>query len=60
MNGLLYYGIILNTTNVAGNKFMNYFLLSVIELPSGYLAGRLVEITGRRLRILNLCPLQNI
>ncbi|OXA38895.1 Organic cation transporter 1 [Folsomia candida] len=48
MNGLLYYGIILNTTNVAGNKFMNYFLLSVIELPSGYLAGRLVEITGRR------------
>lgn len=33
---------------MAGNKFLNYFLLSLIELPSGYLAGVLVEKTGRR------------
>jgi OCT family organic cation transporter-like MFS transporter 4/5 len=48
MNCILYYGITLNTTSMAGNKFINYFLLSLIELPSGYLAGVLVEKTGRR------------
>ncbi|OXA51668.1 organic cation transporter protein [Folsomia candida] len=48
MNCLLYYGITLNTTSMEGNKFVNYFLLSIIELPSGYLAGVLVEKTGRR------------
>jgi len=45
---MLYYGITLKTTSMAGNRFLNYFLLSLIELPSGYLAGVLVEKTGRR------------
>ncbi|XP_035700484.1 carcinine transporter isoform X1 [Folsomia candida] len=48
MNNLLYNGVTLNTTSMDGNKFLNYFLLSIIELPSGYLAGVLVEKTGRR------------
>lgn len=33
---------------MAGNKFLNYFFLSIIELPGGWLAGKLVEKTGRR------------
>lgn len=45
---LLYYGVTLNTTHMAGNKFINYFILALIELPGGWLAGKLVEITGRR------------
>jgi len=48
MNTLLYYGLTLNTTHMAGNKFLNYFFLSIIELPGGWLAGKLVEKTGRR------------
>lgn len=48
MNGILYYGLTLNTTKMAGNMFLNYFLLSVIELPGGWLAGKLAEKTGRR------------
>jgi len=46
MNALLYYGVTLNTTHMAGNTFINYFLLSIIELPGGWLAGKLVETTG--------------
>ncbi|CAL8092584.1 unnamed protein product [Orchesella dallaii] len=48
MNALLYYGVTLNSTHMAGNTFVNYFLLSIIELPGGWLAGKLVETTGRR------------
>ena len=47
-NGLLYYGVTLNSTSMTAMKFLNYFLLSIIELPSGYLAGVLLEKTGRR------------
>lgn len=45
---LLYYGVTLNTTKMAGNKFINYFILALIELPGGWLAGKLAETTGRR------------
>ena len=45
---LLYYGVTLNTTEMAGNQFLNYFLLSVVELPSGMIAGKLANKTGRR------------
>lgn len=48
MNSILYFGVTLNTTKMAGNKFINYFLLSIIEFPGGWLAGKLVETTGRR------------
>lgn len=48
MNMLLYYGVTLNTTKMAGNKFINYFVLALIELPGGWFAGKLVETTGRR------------
>jgi len=48
MNEILYYGITLSSTNMAGNVFLNYFLLSLIDLPSAYLGSILVEKSGRR------------
>ncbi|CAG7696957.1 unnamed protein product [Allacma fusca] len=48
MNVLVYYGITLNTTQMAGNQFVNFFILSIIELPSGYLGGVLADKLGRR------------
>lgn len=48
MNVLVYYGITLNTTNMPGNQFVNFFLLSIIELPSGWCGGILADKLGRR------------
>ena len=45
---MVYYGITLNTTSMAGNQFINFFILSIIELPCGLLGGYLAEKTGRR------------
>jgi len=48
INVVVYYGITLNTTHMSGNQFLNFFLLSVIELPSGMAGGYLVDKVGRR------------
>lgn len=48
MNILVYYGITLNTANMYGNQFINFCLLSLIELPSSYLCRYLVDKVGRR------------
>jgi OCT family organic cation transporter-like MFS transporter 4/5 len=48
MNGLLYYAITLNADNMAGNIFLNFFILAIIEVPAGWLGGYLVDRTGRR------------
>lgn len=48
MSMLLYSAVTLNSTKMAGNKFLNYFGLAIIELPGGWIAGKLVETTGRR------------
>jgi hypothetical protein len=33
---------------MSGNQFLNFFILSVIELPSGMAGGYLVDKVGRR------------
>lgn len=48
MDNVLYYSVTLSSTKMAGNKFFNYFLLALMDLPGGWVAGKLVEITGRR------------
>src|SRR5688572_15250279 len=47
-SGMLYSGITLNTPNLAGDQFFNFFLLALIEFPSSFLAGWLVGSLGRR------------
>ncbi|CAG7817265.1 unnamed protein product, partial [Allacma fusca] len=47
-NYFMYGGLLLNVTNMAGNEFLNYFLLAIIELPVGYVAAYLANRFGRR------------
>jgi OCT family organic cation transporter-like MFS transporter 4/5 len=48
INGLLYYAITINADNMAGNIFLNFFILAIIEVPAGLLGGYLLDRTGRR------------
>ena len=48
MNVLIYYAITVNTPQMGGNPFLNFFILSVIEIPASYLGGYLVDRYGRR------------
>ena len=34
MNALVYYGVILSAPTVGGNFYVNFFLTSLIELPT--------------------------
>ncbi|XP_063593581.1 carcinine transporter-like [Penaeus indicus] len=47
-NNLFYYGLAYNTTNMSGNEFINFFLLSITELPSNILAWWAANYIGRR------------
>ena len=35
VNSMVYYGVSLYSSNLAGDKYLNFFLLSVVEIP-GY------------------------
>ena len=48
MNSLIYYGVTLNSSNLGGNQFVNFFILAVIEVPAGYLGGVFADKIGRR------------
>ncbi|XP_042147434.1 beta-alanine transporter-like [Ixodes scapularis] len=47
-NNAAYYGLHINVTNMAGNEFLNFFLLAIIELPSYVVAWWTMERLGRR------------
>ncbi|XP_076044362.1 carcinine transporter-like isoform X2 [Oratosquilla oratoria] len=47
-NNLVYYGLTYNITNMSGNVFLNFFLLSITELPSNFLGWITAETFGRR------------
>ena len=38
VNALVYFGLSLNVKNLAGNMYLNFFILIIIELPSALLA----------------------
>lgn len=48
MNGVIYYAITLNASNLSGNQFLNFFILAMIEVPAGYLGSVLCDKVGRR------------
>lgn len=48
MNSLIYYGVTLNSSNLSGNQFVNFFILAIIEVPAGYLGGVFADKIGRR------------
>jgi OCT family organic cation transporter-like MFS transporter 4/5 len=48
VNTVIYEGITLNTPQMLGNQFLNFFILSVTEVPATLLGGYLLEKFGRR------------
>ena len=38
VNALVYFGLSLNVKNLAGDMYLNFFILIIIELPSALLA----------------------
>jgi len=48
MDFVLYFGITINTTNLSGNQFLDFFILSIVELPAMWLGMVLTPRVGRR------------
>ncbi|ODM94864.1 Organic cation transporter 1 [Orchesella cincta] len=48
MNGVIYYAITLNASNLSGDQFLNFFILAMIEVPAGYFGSVLCDKIGRR------------
>lgn len=54
IDGLLYYGLQFSTAEFAGDRFLNFFLFSVVEYPATILAFILGKFTTRRFSLLLL------
>jgi len=48
MNLVVYFGIAINTTNLSGNQFLDFFILAVVEFPAAWLVVILTPRVGRR------------
>ncbi|KAM7345221.1 organic cation transporter protein isoform 2-T5 [Cochliomyia hominivorax] len=60
VNAVVYYGLSLNSTNLSGNKYLNFALVCLIEIPGYTLAWISLNKFGRRLSLtgsLLLCAL---
>ncbi|KAL9981131.1 hypothetical protein ACROYT_G009795 [Oculina patagonica] len=49
VNALVYFGLSLNVKNLAGDMYVNFFILIIIELPSALLAWFCLQRFGRRI-----------
>lgn len=47
-NAFVFYGLSLNSTNLSGNKFLNYILVCLVEIPALTLAWICMNKIGRR------------
>lgn len=47
-NTFVYYGLSLNSVAVAGNLYLNFMLVCLIEVPAGLATWMLMERVGRR------------
>ncbi|KAJ6221775.1 hypothetical protein RDWZM_000320 [Blomia tropicalis] len=54
-NSLVYYGLSLNTNALAGNPFINFFLMGVIEIPAYVASIYLVKYYGNRSILIATC-----
>ncbi|XP_047103004.1 organic cation transporter protein isoform X2 [Schistocerca piceifrons] len=59
-NSLAYYGLSLNTGNLAGNPYLILFILGLVEIPSYIMTILLMDRTGRRSLISSLMLLGGI
>ncbi|CAO1419531.1 unnamed protein product [Diamesa tonsa] len=51
INALVYFGLSLNSVSLSGNKYFNFILVSLIELPGYYLGFIAMEKYGRRVSL---------
>lgn len=51
VNALVFYGLSLNSTNLSGNKYMNFALVCLVEIPGYSLAWVMLNKFGRRLSL---------
>lgn len=54
IDGLLYYGLQFSSAELSGDRFLNFFLLSAVELPAIWFAFILGKFTSRRFSLLFL------
>ncbi|XP_015592065.1 solute carrier family 22 member 5 isoform X2 [Cephus cinctus] len=47
-NTFVYYGLSLNSVAVAGDKYLNFILVSAVEIPAYFIAWILIEHVGRK------------
>lgn len=50
-NAFVYYGLSLNSTSMVGNKYVNFALVCLIEIPGYTLAWLSIQYLGRRLSL---------
>ena len=48
MNALVYYGLSLNTENLAGSPYLNFCLAGAVEIPAYVICILLLNRVGRR------------
>lgn len=47
VNALVYFGLSLNSVTLSGNKYFNFILVSIVEIPGYYIGYKLIEKFGR-------------
>lgn len=48
VNSLVYYGLSFNMKNIKGNRYWNFFMSGMVEIPSYFLAVPLIDNLGRQ------------
>ncbi|KAM8711158.1 hypothetical protein ACLKA7_000313 [Drosophila subpalustris] len=51
VNAIVFYGLSLNSTNLSGNKYLNFALVCLVEIPGYTLAWLCLRKLGRRLAL---------
>lgn len=47
INALVYFGLSLNSVSLSGNKYFNFILVSIVEIPGYYIGYLIIEKFGR-------------
>lgn len=57
---LVYFGLTINATDIAGNKYMNFALASFVEIPACLLNWLLMESFSRRTALSSMFMLSGV
>ncbi|XP_077987759.1 organic cation transporter protein-like isoform X2 [Glandiceps talaboti] len=57
---MVYYGVSLNTSSLAGNEYLNFFLAGMVEIPATLASIFLVDRYGRTITLSLFCILSGI